>query len=170
MEEIIFREPVVEDSENIVSFYNRVGGETTFLSFEKDEYPLSVEEQRASIESTAASPNNIMLLALDGEEIVGIGTISSSWKIKSRHSGELGIVVEQAHQGQGIGSEIIRRLIEWCKENDYTTRIQLDTRCDNEKAVELYQKFGFEIEGRIKNSTLLDGTYYDLYIMGMMVK
>lgn len=170
MGEIIFREPVVNDAENIVSFYNRVGGETTFLSFEKDEYPLSVEEQKASIESTAASPNNLMLLVLDGEDIVGIGTISSSWKIKSRHSGELGIVVEQAHQGQGIGTEIIKRLIEWCKENGYTTRIQLDTRCDNEKAVELYQKFGFEIEGRIKNSTLLDGTYYDLYIMGMMVK
>ncbi len=169
MDHIIFREPVAEDAEKIVAFYNRVGGETTFLSFEKDEYPMSAEEQKASIESTKASPNNIMLLALDGDEIVGIGTISSSWKIKSRHSGELGIVVEKAHQGAGIGSEIIQRLIDWCKGNGITTRIQLDTRCDNEKAVELYQKFGFEIEGRIKNSTLLNGQYYDLYVMGMML-
>ena len=128
-----------------------------------------MEGLKAQIPETAASPNHIMLLALDDDKIVGIGTISSSWKIKSRHNGELGIVVENAHQGQGIGSEIIRRLIEWCRKNGITTRIQLDTRCDNELAVKLYQRFGFEIEGCLKNTTLLDGKYYDLYVMGLML-
>lgn len=169
METIIYREPNVEDAEEIVAFYNRVGGETTYLSFEKDEYPLDVEGSRASIKETAESPNNYMLLALADGKIIGIGTISSSWKIKSRHCGELGIVVENAHQGQGIGSEIIRRLIEWCRGNGITTRIQLDTRCDNELAVKLYQRFGFQIEGRLPNTTLLDGKYYDLYVMGLML-
>lgn len=170
MGNIVYREPTVDDAEEIVAFYNRVGGETTYLSFEKDEYPLDVEGSRASIKDTAKSPNNYMLLALDDNRIVGIGTISSSWKIKSRHCGELGIVVENAHQGQGIGSEIIRRLIEWCRGNGITTRIQLDTRCDNELAVKLYQKFGFQIEGRLPNTTLLDGKYYDLYVMGLMLE
>lgn len=169
METITYREPNVEDAEEIVAFYNRVGGETTYLSFEKDEYPLDVEGSRASIKETAESPNNYMLLALADGKIIGIGTISSSWKIKSRHCGELGIVVENAHQGQGIGSEIIRRLIEWCRGNGITTRIQLDTRCDNELAVKLYQRFGFQIEGRLPNTTLLDGKYYDLYVMGLML-
>lgn len=169
MADIIYREPTIDDAEEIVAFYNRVGGETTYLSFEKDEYPLDVEELKAQIPETAASPNNIMLLALDDNKIVGIGTISSSWKIKSRHNGELGIVVDNAHQGQGIGSEIIRRLIEWCRGNGITTRIQLDTRCDNELAVKLYQRFGFEIEGCLKNTTLLNGKYYDLYVMGLML-
>ena len=50
-----------------------------------------------------------------------------------------------------------------------TTRISLDTRADNVKAVELYLKFGFVVEGCRKNSTLLDGKYYDLYVMGMML-
>ena len=169
MKTIIYREPVEEDAEAIVNFYNRVGGETTYLSFEKDEYPLDADAQRVSIKETKESPNNIMILALDGEDIVGIGTISSTSKIKARHNGELGIVVENAHQGQGIGSEIIRRLIEWSRGNKITTRIQLDTRCDNDRAVKLYEKFGFEIEGRLKNTTLLNGTYYDLYVMGMML-
>ncbi|MEG0721352.1 MAG: GNAT family protein, partial [Lachnospiraceae bacterium] len=108
-------------------------------------------------------------LALAHDKIIGIGTISSSSKIKSRHCGELGIVVENAFQGKGVGSEIIKKLLDWCKTNHVTTRVQLDTRCDNENAVKLYQKFGFEIEGRQVNSTLLNGKYYDLYIMGMML-
>ncbi|MEF9945887.1 MAG: GNAT family protein [Lachnospiraceae bacterium] len=169
MENILYREPVVEDAQEIVDFYNRVGGETSFLSFEKDEYPMNVEAQKQDIQDTKASDNNTMLLALAHDKIIGIGTISSSSKIKSRHCGELGIVVENAFQGKGVGSEIIKKLLDWCKTNHVTTRVQLDTRCDNENAVKLYQKFGFEIEGRQVNSTLLNGKYYDLYIMGMML-
>ena len=110
-----------------------------------------------------------MLLAMDGEEIAGIATINSSHKIKSRHEGELGIVVAKKYQGQGIGTELIRLLIEWARGNGVTTRIRLDTRTDNTAAVALYMKFGFTVEGCCRNSTLLNGKYYDLYIMGLML-
>ena len=164
---IVFRRANADDAQKIVSFYNFVGGETTFLSFEKDEYPLNVDEQTASIQALDGNQNNIMLMAMDGDEIAGIATISSSHKIKARHEGELGIVVARKYQGQGIGSELIRRLIEWARGNGVTTRIRLDTRTDNTDAVSLYLKFGFTVEGCCKNSTLLNGKYYDLYMMGM---
>lgn len=167
--EVIYRQPTVEDASELVAFYNEVGGETSFLSFEKDEYPLDVEAQKISIEDTKKQKNAIMILATVNGKVIGIGTINSSNKIKSRHSGELGIVVANKYQGQGIGSEIIQQLIDWCKSNGITTRIQLDTRTDNELAVKLYKKFGFEIEGELKNSTLLNGKYYNLYIMGLML-
>lgn len=169
MSEIIYREPVVEDAQKIVDFYNYVGGETSFLSFEKDEYPLDVEAQKEDIVATKAHPASIMLLAMDGDEIAGIGTINSSKKIKSRHQGELGIVVAKKYQAKGIGTTIMNKLIEFCRGNGVTTRIQLDTRCDNEVAVELYKKLGFVIEGRLPNTTLLNGVYYDLYVMGLML-
>lgn len=169
MSEIIYREPVVEDAQKIVDFYNYVGGETTFLSFEKDEYPLDVEAQKEDIVSTKAHPASIMLLAMDGDEIAGIGTINSSNKIKSRHQGELGIVVAKKYQAKGIGTTIMNKLIDFCRSNGITTRIQLDTRCDNEVAVKLYERLGFEIEGRLPNTTLLNGVYYDLYVMGLML-
>ena len=166
---ITYRTAREEDAEAIVAFYNEVGGETSYLSFEKDEYPMNEEEQREEIRSLRDNQTNIMLMAMDGEKIAGIATIHSSHKIKSRHEGELGIDVAKAYQGQGIGTELIDRLITWAKGNKVTTRIRLDTRADNIKAVSLYLKFGFIIEGCCKNSTLLNGTYYDLYIMGMML-
>lgn len=169
MAEITYCRPTVVDAENIVAFYNAVGGETSYLSFEKDEYPMSVKEQEDDIKGLEGNKNNVMILALDGKKLIGIATIHSSSKIKSRHDGELGIVVAKAYQGKGIGSELIRQLIDWAKQNGVTKRISLDTRADNIKAVELYMKFGFKIEGMRPNSTLLNGTYYDLYIMGMML-
>lgn len=170
MGKITYRNPVVKDAERIVEFYNYVGGETSFLSFEKDEYPLDVKEQAEDIKGLEGNVNNTMLLALDGEEIAGIATINSSHKIKSRHEGELGIVVAKKYQGQGIGSTLIQMLIDWCKGNGVTTRIRLDTRTDNTMAVSLCLKFGFIVEGCCKNQTFLNGRYYDLYIMGMMIK
>lgn len=168
-ESVIYREPVIDDAEEIVAFYNRVGGETTYLSFTENEYPLDVDMQKEAILGTEQQPNSVMILAVAGDQIVGIGTISSGNKIKARHCGELGIVVTEKYQGKGIGSELIRRLLEWSRGNGITTKVQLDTRKDNEMAVELYKKFGFEIEGELKNTTLIDGQYYHLYVMGLML-
>lgn len=169
MAQIVYRRAQEGDAGKIVDFYNYVGGETSYLSFEKDEYPMNVEEQEENIRSLEGKKASIMLLAMDGEEIAGIATINSSAKIKARHDGELGVVVAKRYQGQGIGTELIRQLIQWAKGNGVTTRLSLDTRADNVKAVELYIKFGFVVEGCRRNSTLLDGKYYDLYVMGMML-
>lgn len=169
MAQIVYRRAREGDAEKIVDFYNYVGGETSYLSFEKDEYPMNVKEQEENIRSLEGKKASIMLLAMDGEEIAGIATINSSAKIKARHDGELGIVVAKRYQGKGIGTELIRQLIQWAKGNGVTTRLSLDTRADNVKAVELYMKFGFVVEGCRRNSTLLDGKYYDLYVMGMML-
>lgn len=83
---LIFREPEVNDAQNIVDFYNVVGGETFYLNFGKDEYLLSVKALKEEIASVKESPNNIMILALDGDKIVCIGTISSTAKVKGRQA------------------------------------------------------------------------------------
>jgi RimJ/RimL family protein N-acetyltransferase len=167
---ITYRTARVSDAAAIVEFYNYVGGETHFLSFEKDEYPLDVDAQVSAIEALEGNATNIMLMAMDGDEIAGIATINSPSKIKSRHDGELGIVVAKKYQGQGIGTELISRLIEWAKGNGVTTRISLDTSSLNYDAIHLYMKFGFIMEGCRKNAQLIDGVYSDLYLMGMMIK
>ena len=47
--------------------------------------------------------------------------------------------------------------------------MRLDVRADNLKAVQMYLKMGFVVEGHIKHSTLLNGIYYDDYVMGKML-
>lgn len=169
MENIIYRKAREEDAEKIVKFFNIVGGETNYMSFEKDEYALNVEEQAELIRSLEGNATNTMLLAMDGEEIAGLSTITSSHKIKSRHDAELGIVVGKKYQGKGIGTALISQVIDWVRENGITTRMSLEVRADNVKAVNMYMKFGFVVEGCRKNSTRLNGTYYDDYVMGMML-
>lgn len=107
METIVYRKAQEQDAEKIVEFFNMIGGETSFMSFEKDEYPLSAKEQAELIRSFEGDKTNTMLLAMDGDEIAGLSTITSSHKIKSRHIAELGIVVAKKYHGNGIGTSLI---------------------------------------------------------------
>lgn len=168
MEELIYRSAKPEDAAAIVAFYNYVGGETDFLSFGKDEYPMDCAALAAAIAKQADDPTNLMMLALVGQEIAGIATISSSAKVRFRHGGELGIVVAQKYWHRGIGSRLISLLLEQLRANGTTTRVCLSTRADN-PAVSLYEKFGFAEEGRGKNTILQDGVYYDLIWMSLML-
>ena len=169
LDNINFRNPKIEDAEEIIKFYQKMGGETTFLSFEENEYPLDEEEQKKSIEYMQKEPHCTMIIAFADKEIVGIGTIYSESKVKAKHCGGLGIVVKKAYQGMGIGTHIMSQLIEFCKTNGVTTKISLETRCDNQKAVTLYENLGFEVEGRLRNAALVEGVYHDVYVMGMML-
>ncbi|GEK34340.1 GNAT family N-acetyltransferase [Kurthia sibirica] len=158
--------PQQHDAQQIVDFYNSVGGETSYLSFGANEYPLSVEQQRQEMAATAFDCQQLMILAKDEDRIVGIGTMSTSSKAKSRHVTELGIVVSKNYQNQKIGRNIMEKMIAWAESNQIIEKIQLDTRADNILAVSLYMKLGFVVEGILKNTTLFEGKYYDLYVMG----
>jgi len=75
--------------------------------------------------------------------------------------GELTIAVHPAHQGRGIGkalfTELLRRVVE---ERPEIRRVELIARESNQKAIALYQRLGFQIEGRLANRIRsVDGGY-----------
>lgn len=168
-QEIILRDPVHEDAKAMIEFYNAVGGETTYLSFCGGEYKATEEQQKDMIDEANSSKNNTMILATSGNEIVGIGTISSNQKIKGRHVGTLGIVIAQKCCNAGIGKAMMKELIDWSKSNNITRKISLVTAQDNQGAMALYEKCGFEVEGILKNEICIDGKFSHLVSMGLMI-
>lgn len=167
--DVTLREAIKEDAQNIVDFYNLVGAETTYLSFGADEYKVSLEQQESMIESTNSSDNNFMILALVDKKIIGIGTISSNQKKKGKHVGILGIVITEKYCDLGLGKIMMDYLINWCRNNNITTKISLSVREDNPRAIALYKKCGFEVEGVLKNETYIDGKFFNIVCMGMIL-
>lgn len=55
--------------------------------------------------------------------------------------------VHDDHQGKGIGTALLRELIDAADNWLGLRRIELTVYTDNVRAVHLYQKFGFETEG-----------------------
>jgi RimJ/RimL family protein N-acetyltransferase len=167
--EVSIRKVEKEDAQNIIDFYNVVGGETDYLSFGKDEFKKQREEYEAYIESVAKEENSIMLLATIDDEIVSIATINSSQRERTKHVGTLGIVVLETYTGFGLGKILMNELIDFAKQNGITQKISLVTREDNVIAIELYKKLGFKVEGVLAKDNFIKGKFYDTVAMGLFI-
>lgn len=60
------------------------------------------------------------------------------------------IAIDKDYRGQGIGSELLEHLIQVAKDNG-AKEIWLEASTRNEAAVNLYQKYGFNIQSTRKN-------------------
>jgi RimJ/RimL family protein N-acetyltransferase len=45
------------------------------------------------------------------------------------------------------------------------TRVELEVRADNERAVGLYKRMGFAGEGTVRDGMRFDGEYFDVLVM-----
>ena len=68
---------------------------------------------------------------------------------------------------EGIGTKLLKSIIEWAKNSSVIEKIQLNVRASNTTAISLYKKMGFEEEGRLKNRVKVKDRYIDDVIMGL---
>ena len=108
---------------------------------------------------------HLLLAAVEGEVVgnVGIHTQPSRWR--RRHVGEIGISVMGEWQGNGIGTELMRAVLDLADNWLNLIRIELEVYTDNAAAIALYEKFGFEIEGTHRRYAFRDGEFVDAFSM-----
>ena len=135
-------------------------------------YP-SVEEWRKKLEP---QPDIYSLVACvpdaSGNEQV-VGSISlhlNPNRPRRKHAAGLGMAVRQEWQGKGIGTAMMQAAVEFAEKWLNISRLELEVYVDNEPALALYKKFGFEIEGRMKQDSFRDGEYVDVYSMARLKK
>lgn len=168
-ESVILRTPIKEDAKKMIEYLNIVGGESDFVTFGKNEFTLSIEEEEDYIEKNNNTENCKIILTIINDEIVGIASISSIQKERMKHNGTLGISVRKKYWGMGLGNEAMSYLIEWAKCNGITKKISLLVREDNDRAIKLYENFGFEKEGLLKKDICVRGIYYNTIAMGLYI-
>lgn len=111
------------------------------------------------------------LLACVDDEVVGqLGLFTFTQNPRRRHVGQIGMAVRDDWQGKGVGSALMDAAIDLADNWLNLTRLELEVYPDNEPAVALYKKFGFVIEGTLKNFAYRDGQYVDVYAMARLRK
>jgi len=125
-----------------------------------------VEMWRERLERQAREAQQFHVLALQGEVAVasaGLHPVTTS--LRTRHCAGLGICVAPDCWGRGLGTELMRRLLDWADNWAGILRIELGVFTDNARAIALYRKFGFEEEGCHRANALRDGVYVDTLLM-----
>lgn len=86
------------------------------------------------------------------------------------HVFRLTLVVHPGHERRGIGTALLRHLVDWAEGDPRVARLELNVRETNPVAMHLYRKFGFEEEGRMRRRIRFpDGTEVDDVVMGRFV-
>lgn len=112
--------------------------------------------------------DNVSIVACVRGEVVGHLTLSVYMNPRTRHSGHFGIAVRDDWQGRGIGSELMKACVDLADNWLGLTRLDLRVYVDNEPAISLYKKFGFEVEGTHKRFAFRNGEYVDAHVMARL--
>ena len=164
---LVLREANINDAEGILKYLNVVGGESDNLLFEENEFQLTVEQEKGYIETMRENDNALMVIGVINGEIISIAQVAAPPRKRIVHNGELAISVKKEYWSMGIGTEIMKLLIDFAKKTGVIKNISLGVKSDNEKAIKLYEKMGFEKVGAHKNFFNINGVYYDEILMDL---
>jgi RimJ/RimL family protein N-acetyltransferase len=71
--------------------------------------------------------------------------------------------------GGGVGTRLLRAVLDWLYTNTDLNRLDLDVYVENERAKRSYEKAGFQLEGRLRAyHRTADGTYRDMWLMSIL--
>jgi putative acetyltransferase len=104
-----------------------------------------------------------IVAVIDGR-LVGTADVSPC-KGRRSHVGSIGLIVHDDFHRRGIGAALLGALIDTSDNWLNLKRLELTVFVDNEPAIRLYQKLGFEIEGTRRAAAFRDGQFVDMYEM-----
>jgi RimJ/RimL family protein N-acetyltransferase len=87
----------------------------------------------------------------------------------AKHVGVLGIVIKNGFRGIGIGSEMIRTLIEQSRDLGLAV-LNLTVFATNKRAIHVYENMGFIETGKIPKKHFKEGQYVDEIIMTKLIE
>ncbi len=115
-----------------------------------------------------STANELFLVAECNGRVVGNAGLHGNPNLRRRHVMGFGIAVDANAHGQGAGSALMTALFAWADDWAQVLRIELTVFADNHRAIALYERFGFEHEGRHRAYALRQGEYVDVLAMARL--
>ena len=113
--------------------------------------------------------NHYALVACVAEELVGsLSLVVPERSPRRWHVGQIGMVVHDRWHGRGIGTALLGAAVELADRWLNLRRLELTVFVDNARAIRLYEKFGFGIEGTFKRYSFRDGAFVDAHAMARL--
>jgi len=134
---------------------------------------LQMPFQSAEIWRQRLMPENermVKLVALHQGAVIGHLGLEAFSRIRRSHAGSLGMSVAVAWQGKGVGSKLLATALDVADNWMNLHRVELSVYADNEAAIGLYRKFGFETEGLFRDYAVRDGQWVDTLSMARLRK
>ena len=164
---VVIRRAAVGDAEQLVALRRALSVETSLMLWEPAEFVATAADEGRFIQRLSERANCLLLVAYADGQASGFLAATGGERNRLRHSALLAIGVLRAYWSQGVASRMLSDAISWAP-GAGIKRLELMVHTANVRAVTLYQRHGFEIEGTRRSSMRVDGVYTDEYLMSFI--
>lgn len=134
--------------------------------------PLNIDEERRWFEESNAKDDFERPMAIDAMregDWVHIGSCGFFHHDPVSQQAELGIMIgDKRFWDQGLGTEAVRLMLEHGFQTLNFRRITLRVMAFNQRALKVYERVGFVIEGRLRQDAFRRGKYWDTLVMSIL--
>ncbi len=163
MPDILIRRATADDAAALVRLFSAPRAMWGTL-----QVPYTSEEARRRRLVDAPEGTYPLVAEVDGEVVGQLTLHSNPTRPRRAHVGALGMAVRDDWHGRGVGTALMVACLSLADNWLNLTRMELEVYTDNEPAIRLYTKFGFEIEGTLRRYAYRNGEWVDAYFMARL--
>jgi RimJ/RimL family protein N-acetyltransferase len=146
------------DAPALLALKRQLDDQTSFMLIEPGERDASL----------AWSDSSAVIVAEAAGGLCGYVELTPGEFRRNRTTAYLVIGVLASASGKGLGGALLRAAREWASGRGLH-RIELTVMAHNERALALYQREGYQIEGRRAECLVVDGRYVDELYMALLL-
>lgn len=171
VKDIEIREASLSDATELGDYLEEIYKTEKHLISRPDEFIKNSWRQRRWLKQKITNPLTTCLFAKDttkrNQPIIGMLDSWTDSRARVRHVTTFAMTVSPDWQGQGVGRALLRHFCSWVAVHPVLEKIELHVHDDNLRAIQLYEKTGFEREGLRRLAVRYeDGRDIDDIIMG----
>ncbi|MGG3891207.1 spermidine N1-acetyltransferase [Metabacillus fastidiosus] len=148
-----------------LKFIHEINNDANIMSYWFEEPYEAFVELRDLYDKHIHDQSERRFIVERNEEMLGMVELVEIDYIHRR--AEFQIIIDPRYQGQGYAAEATRLAMDYafCVLNMHKLYLVVDKR--NEKAIHIYKKVGFAVEGELQDEFFVDGSYHSVIRMCM---
>ena len=164
-QKVILRPVKMDDAPRFVKWFNDAEV-NKFLNLRK----VNLIDEKKWVKQKIKNKNSgDLFFCIDTKEGVHIGTVALEAIHNLDKRAVFGIMIgEKDYWNNGYGTDAAKVILNYGFKKLKLHRIQLDVYSFNKRAVKVYKRIGFRLEGVMRDHVRFEGKYYSAYLMSML--
>ena len=167
---VLIRQAQISDAEKLLETIKIYVPQSEYIPKLGQEIKLTLVEEKHWVNSFIINDNSLLLVAEFENEIIGNIDLTGNRRKIMEHTAVIGMGMLKEWRNSGLGTELLKSVINWAKQNPILEIIWLQVYTENVLGMNLYKKMGFKENGIIKNFFKHEEKYFDNLTMSMSGK
>ena len=165
--EVLLRSPVVDEAGQLLKYLDAVRRETNGIMYSPEDTIPTLAEERQWVLGHVENDRAVNIAAVADDQIIAMADVGALRFKRQQHLGGVGISIRKAWCDRGLGTLMMRELIDWSRTCPGIEMLTLCVFSNNPRAQAVYRKVGFIEDGRLPRRAKVNGEYIDIIEMSL---